>query len=596
MGILLSKAPSNLLQVGTKFYFRLSVPKDLRNKLNRTEYRISLHTSDKRKARIKVSALSSMLWHVFDMLRKGGGNMKDLTDDQIRGLVNQWIKKTLDHDDEWKIDLGKPLSEDNHEAYMLTLSEYYDDTLEALSTLALRRADWVDPDIEELLKINKIKLSESSRDYIKLKREILKVALPVLEVLRDRLNGEYNFKSEQSLYLSLNNPVLNPTQPLPYNSQSEELKKKLSEVIEEYVSFKESAGHWSIKSKSENIRLLELLKEMTGNPPLERITKSMLTEVNTNLRKLPRYRTTDAKYKNFKLKELLKMDIPESDRLDLVTINGHVIAFNGLLNWVEKQYGMPSWISGTIISIRRPKSHKTNMDKPSFTDNDLYLIFNDPHYVTGEPQFIKQKPLRFHEFWLPLLGLFTGARTEELCQLYLCDFKEIHGIRCIHITELDDKGNKVKHTKTRSAERIIPLHPQLIELGLWDLVERMKAQGYIRLFEGLESKGKEGKYGALYSQWFSRKLEKLGVINERGQNNKSFYSFRHTFINYCEQKLLDIRLYERVSGHSVGTSMAIVHYADDMNPQTLFDKVINEINYGIDLSHLKNHKYTISPE
>jgi integrase len=537
-----------------------------------------------------------MLWHVFDMLRKDDSCMKSLTDDEIRGLVNQWIKKTLDDDDEWKIDHGKPLSEDDKDEYMLILSDYYDDTLEALRTLANRRADWVDPDIEKLLNKNKIKLSANSRDHIKLKREILKVAVPVLMVLRDRLNGEYNHISEQSLYLPLNNPVLNPTQPQPYNSQSEELKKKLSEVMDEYIAFKDSAGHWSIKSESENIRLLKLLIEMTGNPPLERITKDMLTEVNNNLRKLPRNRTKDAKYKNFKLKELLKMDIPKSDRLDLVTINSHVIAFNGLLNWVEKQYGMPAWISGTIISIRKPKSRKTNLSKLPFTNEDLTLIFNDPQYVTGQPQVTKQKPLRFHEFWLPLLGLFTGARTEELCQLHICDFKEIYGVRCINITELDDKGNKVKHTKTRSAERVIPLHTQLIELGLWDLVQRMKAQGYIRLFEGLEPQGTEDKYGAQYSQWFSRKLERIGVINKRGKDKKSFYSFRHTFINYCEQNRLDMGLYERVSGHSIGSGMALTHYAEDIYTKTLFSEVINKINYDIDLSHLKNHKYTISPE
>ena len=36
MGIVLSKAPGNMLQVGTKLYFRLSVPKDRKRQKSRT--------------------------------------------------------------------------------------------------------------------------------------------------------------------------------------------------------------------------------------------------------------------------------------------------------------------------------------------------------------------------------------------------------------------------------------------------------------------------------------------------------------------------------------------------------------------------------
>ena len=596
MGITVSKAPANLLQVGTKLYFRLVVPKDLRNRLKRAEYRVSLHTSDKRRARNKVSALSSMLWYIFNLLREDNGKMKNLTDDQIRTLVNQWIKSTLDEDDKWKIERNKPIPEGEKEAIQTALLDKAEEAAGAISSLYWKNINWINSHIESLLDDNKIKISPDSEDYRKLRFEMLKVVTPLFKVLCDRLEGNYDPEMENALFLPVGDAGLNPMKPEQYLNQSMELKKKLSEVLDEYVSFKCSGGRWSIKSTSENKRLLSRLVEMTGNPRLEEITKAMLMDVNNNLRKIPKRRSTDARYKDLTLNEVLSLDIPEQDLMDIVTINSHVTAFNGLLGWIEKQYSMHPWISTTIVKNIKPKSRKTNASKLPFTEDDLKLIFNDPHYVTSVPQIPRQKYLRFHEFWLPLLGLFTGARTEELCQLYLSDFDNIYGVPCITITELDDKGNKVKHTKSESSERVIPIHPQLIELGLLDLVNRMKMDGNTRLFEGLKPKGAEGKYGAQYSQWFSRKLESIGVINERGKDKKSFYSFRHTFINYCEQNRFDLGLYERISGHSIGKTMGLKHYAMDIHPQTLLNEVIDRIKFDVDLSHLKNHKYTISPE
>lgn len=596
MGINVSKAPANLLQVGTKYYFRLTVPKDLRGKLKRTEYRLSLHTCDKRRARNKVSALSSMLWYIFGMLRKDNGKMTNLPDDQIRALVNQWIKNTLDEDDKWKIGRDTPIPEGEKEAIQIALSDMAEEATGAIGSLYWKTVNYINSDIENILNDNKLKLSPTSEDILKLRFEMLKVATPLFKVLSDRLDGNYDPEMERALFLTSTTSGLCPTQTQQYLNQSTELKKKLSEVMDEYVASKNSTGRWTIKSKSENIRILTLLLEMTGDPRLEEITKAMLTDVNNNLRKIPKRRSMDVRYKDHTLKEVLSMDIPETDLLDIITLNSHVTAFNGLLSWVEKQYSMHPWISKTIQKNIMPKSRKTNASKLPFSDNDLRLIFSDPHYVTCEPQIPRQKHLRFHEFWLPLLGLFTGARTEELCQLYLSDFDNIQGVPCISITELDDKGHKVKHTKSESSERVIPIHPQLIELGLWDLANRMKTNGYTRLFEGLEPKGSEGKYGAQYSQWFSRKLESIGVINKRGKDKKSFYSFRHTFINYCEQNRFDLGLYERISGHSIGKSMGQKHYAMDIYPQTLLKEVIERIKFDVDLSHLKNHKFTVSPD
>src|SRR5207249_331618 len=73
-------------------------------------------------------------------------------------------------------------------------------------------------------------------------------------------------------------------------------------------------------------------------------------------------------------------------------------------------------------------------------------------------------------YWLPYLALYTGARLEELAQLRVVDVKIEDGIAYLDIHGLD--GRRVK---TRSPERKVPLHPELLRIGLLRYVEEQRA-------------------------------------------------------------------------------------------------------------------------
>ncbi|RMM12795.1 hypothetical protein [Pseudomonas syringae] len=79
------------------------------------------------------------------------------------------------------------------------------------------------------------------------------------------------------------------------------------------------------------------------------------------------------------------------------------------------------------IAIEKSKKVTRNQDD-RFYLNKVYLdkIFSAPWFLTGSGERSKQG--RFHQFrphfyWLPLLGLYTGGRINELCQLYIDDIK-----------------------------------------------------------------------------------------------------------------------------------------------------------------------------
>jgi integrase len=182
---------------------------------------------------------------------------------------------------------------------------------------------------------------------------------------------------------------------------------------------------------------------------------------------------------------------------------GRVSSF---FNWLVKQgYREDNPFSG--VAPRRV--HSARSERSPFTDDDLKLLFGTVVYTSK---------IYAHDwqYWLPLLGLYTGARIEELCQLKGQDFKVIDGCHYISIHGEGDVENRVK---TPSSIRKIPLHNELISLGLLDVVRKCPAEGFI-----FDLKRINTNLGHVPSKWFGRYKASLGLP----KGTKVFHSFRHT--------------------------------------------------------------------
>lgn len=114
-------------------------------------------------------------------------------------------------------------------------------------------------------------------------------------------------------------------------------------------------------------------------------------------------------------------------------------------------------------------------------------------------------------YWLPLLGIHTGARLEELAALAPGDVLQHGGIHY-----LDIHGRDGRHIKNAGSWRAVPLHSRLIELGFLDYVT--SRHGQERLFDVTAWKG---RYGFRPSKWFTYHRQKLGI-------SPDFHGFRHT--------------------------------------------------------------------
>ena len=123
----------------------------------------------------------------------------------------------------------------------------------------------------------------------------------------------------------------------------------------------------------------------------------------------------------------------------------------------------------------------------------------------------------------------------------ISDIKQQDGIWVINLTN----DSEDKSVKTVSGNRVVPIHPKLIDLGLLDYVEEIKSSGETKLFPNLR-RGKITNYGSQISQWFGRYLENLGIK----QKGKNFHSFRHTVVNHLTSKQVYEPFIKELIGHS----------------------------------------------
>jgi integrase len=163
-----------------------------------------------------------------------------------------------------------------------------------------------------------------------------------------------------------------------------------------------------------------------------------------------------------------------------------------------------------------------------------------------------------YAYWLIPLGMFTGARLGELCQLELKDFVTVEGIDCIDINDEEETARlervgelpehpdaRKKRVKTYNAKRLVPIHPELIRIGLLRHVGQLRQAGHTRLFTDLNHERRDGP-GHAASNWFQRFRAHVGITEKQ---TTVFHSFRHLFITNILDAEVSPHMLAPIVGH-----------------------------------------------
>ena len=139
-----------------------------------------------------------------------------------------------------------------------------------------------------------------------------------------------------------------------------------------------------------------------------------------------------------------------------------------------------------------------------------------------------------HFFWLPHIGLYTGARVNEICQInpqtdILKDEKT--GITYFLITEDTEADLRVnKSIKTKKSRRV-PIHKHLIDVGFIQYFERVKLSGAKLLFP--EWSPVSHRASGQAEKWFRKLLLDIGLRDLTPQGMiLGMHSFRHTLLTH----------------------------------------------------------------
>lgn len=589
IGTFVSKAPSHLVKQGHVFYFRHAVPLDLRQRLGRTEFRLSLRTAYLTEARSKALQLGAVLQDLIHRLRSGNSSMAQLTDDQIKALADKHLRNELAAWETRRDTDRTPFTPDYVEQHSEILEQ-----LQALvrDKLALNDLAWIAPTADRLLAAEGLSVPKDSAGYGKLCRALLIASGKWAELEKKRAQGDYTGEAE------LFPPTAIPAQPQAQPQSSPptmpspppKVGPLLSEVLKKYEADKRANGEWKGQRTARTVMdTLAQFVELVGDIPTDQLTAEKLADFKAALRRLPSSRKTSPKYRDKTLERLLTMEIPEEDRYAPDTVSNLFSRIRSFLSWM-KTYGLISDASiKDVLTIRVPKK-KPEEKRAPFTTGDLQAIFHSREYL--EDKFTIP-----WKFWVPVLGLFTGARLEELCQLRLEHIKQVDGIWCLDITEtLDSSGEVVTSVKTEAGIRMVPLHPFLVEgLHLPAYVKSLKRQGHERLFPMLK-KAQETNftYSHPVSKWFGLHLKKLGVGTAPGEGKKVFHSFRHTLIHTARTLGVPETLVADTVGHEY-TGPLQENYIHGMEVRLRYEGLILKLDFGVNLEHLKRSRWVLKP-
>lgn len=186
-------------------------------------------------------------------------------------------------------------------------------------------------------------------------------------------------------------------------------------------------------------------------------------------------------------------------------------------------------------------------DKGSpFTDAELQAIF-DPI------EFPKWASKYAHRWFGPILGLYSGARVNEIAQLRLEDIDTIDGVPGFFVRQ----GGKGQSIKNRNSRRFVPLAKPVIDSGFLDYVEEARQGGGQQLFPDLPNSTGLG-FGRQLSRQFSVYIKRQGIV-AKGQG---FHGFRHTMASRLDEAGVSASAIAAITGHGTGQTVLEKFYID----------------------------------
>lgn len=481
------------------FYFRWPLPRTDQD--SRPCIRISLRTH----CEVRAGTLARYLASCGEITRDNK-ELARLRQDKLRELVRDFFHAQLNQYIEWINKRGlSPMALEDARSEMLD----HEDDLENQRLTSM------------YLPIDRFKRKMGITDedwFDSLPHAITELRKGRRDMLRAVLDAAEGFDS----YSYADMPAAAVVPPLP---PSAPLGRALDDFMDEH------SRQWAGKTAKQNRAYLNILLEYFGQERLlGTITKQDAGDIKKVLQALPSSRNTKPSLKDLPLMEVIQ--VSGQKLMSPKTINSHVQMFHSFFDWAERNGHAPNKL---FDGMKVPKAKHSETEVKPFARVQTQQIFTE---LTNNPAGLVRK--ESHK-WGALLGMFTGARLNEICQLDIADIQQQDGIWFLNIT---DEGDGNKTVKAKASRRKVPLHTELIRLGFIDFVDSRRTGK--RLFPDY-SYNSNGGYGRSLGRWYNESfMPKLGIKKP----GIVFHSLRHTLVTRLGQANVPEPIYQCVVGHA----------------------------------------------
>lgn len=349
--------------------------------------------------------------------------------------------------------------------------------------------------------------------------------------------------------------------------------KTVGDVIDDFLSnyAKKPSGKSMLKKHQV---ALSLLGEMVGMTlPIAKLRQAHINRYFEEIQRLPSRWPDVCRQNKITVLQLLKDErlLGTKGMAPKTFIDGYRASISSFLRAAIRNFqdeGFPTTLTTEGIEYTGTREEGENAQRAMHL-RELKRLFEGP-----EMREIAHDASRAHQFWLPHIGVFSGARINEVCQIN--PQVDIHqdepsGIWYMRVTDETPANEYVtKSTKNKVSKRSIPFHPILIELGITDYLNALREAGATLLFPGFSPS--KGRASPNAEKWFRELIVELGLRDETpGARLVGYHAFRSTFLNQGQELEVDLT---SITGHA-GVVIADV-VVDSQGVQKKADKTLRK--------------------
>lgn len=594
--------PAHFIRRGSKWTYRRRVPEDVRHDPafgGREHFHRSLKTSDLNEAKRKALTLS--LWFDAEVNRVRGVPVGEehardaprpgyvLTDLDLSGIQARWWRDAVQLDYKERLaverDPDGPLADmvaGRDDANHFELASF-NDPERGVENRRRYFKKVIYPDIEPFVQAecSRRGIEQGSVDYFRVRDAI---AFAELDVMRSRFERSMGEVWVEPTTPSVRKGVVGEGAPTSKGSWT------LRRLMEHCLEVRAGGASWRHKVEVVVGQFEAFLERPKA---VSQISRTDVLEFIELARNAPD--RASMRFPGASLKQAVALNRERERPFPRISANTVRDTHFAVLRWLlSYAHGDLNAISSDPTSaIKVSGAKRRGRARIAMSEEELARMLDLPVFAGCASSGRLGSPGTFqvndHRFWAPIIMLFSGARPSEIAQLAVSDVKVETSYPYISIlTEFDPSDPEdrpfVVSYKTGNAPREMPIHRELIALGLLEYATAMRDSGSERLFPEWKLSADPRKLysGASWVRTFNERW--LPQVSNR-YPKPSLYSLRHTAKTQMVHCGVSAQIQNQLLGHAqVGMDQA---YLSTLSIERLAIE-LNKLCYpGIDVAPLR---------